>query len=139
MFTCGLVLWNVSFAIILLFFDDEYLFEPAARVELATPSLPRKCSTPELRWRALSGRRGSNPRPSAWKADALPTELLPLDFFGMLKNGGVVGVEGGGGCGAVGVGCWGISSLGLADPWGGRYSPKKLGFAGSKRKKFLGK
>ena len=26
----------------------------------------------------LSGRRGSNPRPSAWKADALPTELLPL-------------------------------------------------------------
>ena len=26
-----------------------------------------------------SGRRGSNPRPSAWQADALPTELLPLD------------------------------------------------------------
>ena len=25
-----------------------------------------------------SERRGSNPRPSAWKADALPTELLPL-------------------------------------------------------------
>ncbi len=24
-----------------------------------------------------SGKRGSNPRPSAWKADALPTELLP--------------------------------------------------------------
>src|SRR5215212_1464562 len=24
-----------------------------------------------------SGRRGSNPRHSAWKADALPTELLP--------------------------------------------------------------
>ena len=24
-----------------------------------------------------SGRRGSNSRPSAWKADALPTELLP--------------------------------------------------------------
>lgn len=36
----------------------------------------------------LSGRRGSNPRPSAWEADALPTELLPrgvgvakLDIF----------------------------------------------------------
>ena len=29
----------------------------------------------------LSGRRGSNPRPSAWKADALPTELLPQIFF----------------------------------------------------------
>ena len=26
----------------------------------------------------LSGRRDSNPRPSAWEADALPTELLPL-------------------------------------------------------------
>ena len=25
-----------------------------------------------------SGRRGSNPLPSAWKADALPDELLPL-------------------------------------------------------------
>ncbi len=25
-----------------------------------------------------SGRRGSNPRPSAWEADALPAELLPL-------------------------------------------------------------
>ena len=25
----------------------------------------------------MSGRRGSNPRPAAWKAAALPTELLP--------------------------------------------------------------
>ncbi len=25
----------------------------------------------------LSGKWGSNPRPSAWEADALPTELLP--------------------------------------------------------------
>ena len=25
-----------------------------------------------------SGRRGSNPRHSAWEADTLPTELLPL-------------------------------------------------------------
>jgi hypothetical protein len=25
-----------------------------------------------------SGKRGSNSRPSAWEADALPTELLPL-------------------------------------------------------------
>ena len=48
-----------------------------ARIELATSSLPRKRSTPELHWRSWSGRRGSNPRPSAWKADALPTELLP--------------------------------------------------------------
>ena len=42
-----------------------------------TPSLPRKCSTPELRWLLLSGRRGSNPLPKAWKAFALPNELLP--------------------------------------------------------------
>lgn len=29
----------------------------------------------------LSGRRGSNPRPTAWKAVALPTELLPLNLL----------------------------------------------------------
>ena len=52
-----------------------------ARIELATSSLPRKRSTPELHWRSWSGRRGSNPRPSAWKADALPTELLPHFSF----------------------------------------------------------
>ena len=27
----------------------------------------------------MSGRRGLNPRPAAWKAAALPTELLPLE------------------------------------------------------------
>ena len=45
-------------------------------VEPMTPSLPRKCSTTELH-RQKSGKRDSDPRPSAWKADALPTELLP--------------------------------------------------------------
>ena len=57
------------------------------RIELSTSSLPRKCSTPELQrlvksrdlpYTSRSGRRGSNPRPTAWKAVALPTELLPL-------------------------------------------------------------
>ena len=63
-----------------------------ARIELATSSLPRKRSTPELHWRSWIGRRGSNPRPSAWKADALPTELLPQfsflfgDFFVKLPS-----------------------------------------------------
>ena len=34
-----------------------------------------------------SGRRDSNPQPSAWKADALPTELLPqLLWAGMDLN-----------------------------------------------------
>ena len=48
------------------------------RFELMTSSLPRMRSTPELhRLFDWSGRRGSNSRPSAWKADALPTELLP--------------------------------------------------------------
>ena len=47
------------------------------RIELMTPSLPRKCSTPELH-RLLSGKRDSNSRPIAWRAIALPTELLPL-------------------------------------------------------------
>ena len=28
-------------------------------------------------YKYLSGKRDSNPRPSAWEADALPTELLP--------------------------------------------------------------
>src|SRR5438045_6345378 len=36
-------------------------------------------ATARARGRAVSesGRRGSNPRPSAWEADALPTELRP--------------------------------------------------------------
>ena len=54
------------------------------RIELVTSSLPRKHSTTELHRHIspfyLSGRRDSNSRPSAWKADALPTELLPLIF-----------------------------------------------------------
>src|SRR5689334_327846 len=35
------------------------------------------------RW---SGRRGSNPRHSAWEADTLPTELLPLGRLVILRN-----------------------------------------------------
>ncbi len=44
------------------------------RIELVTSPLPRECSATELHGRIAfwSGRRGSNPRPSAWKADALP-------------------------------------------------------------------
>ena len=49
------------------------------RFELMTSSLPRKRSTPELHRQLiiLSGRRDSNSRPLAWKANALSTELLP--------------------------------------------------------------
>lgn len=48
-------------------------------LEPVTPSLPRKYSTTELHRHAYeeSGRRVSNPQPTAWKAVALPVELLP--------------------------------------------------------------
>jgi hypothetical protein len=49
--------------------------EPTTGIEPVTPSLPRRCSTTEPRGRLSrrwSGKRDSNPRPSAWKADALP-------------------------------------------------------------------
>ena len=78
------------------------------RIELTTSSLPRKCSTTELQQLNLvfgfqekkysiyhtillenlklsvSGRPGSNRPPSAWKADALPNELLP-QFYYLIK------------------------------------------------------
>ena len=58
--------------------------EPMMGFELMTSSLPRMRSTPELHRLFWSGKRGSNSRPSAWKADALPTELLPrtIKFVG---------------------------------------------------------
>jgi hypothetical protein len=69
-------------------FQLSIYFEPLMRIELATSSLPRKCSTTELQRlakKAKSGRRGSNPRPTAWKAVALPTELLP-QFYKELQK-----------------------------------------------------
>ena len=69
-------------------------------IEPLTFSLPRKRSTPELhrllsvksiasttQQTNLSGRRGSNSRPTAWKAVALPTELLP-QYNVTLTSGG---------------------------------------------------
>ena len=50
------------------------------RVELRTSSLPRMRSTTELKQHGpcgWSGKRDSNPRPPAWKASALSTELFP--------------------------------------------------------------
>ena len=46
------------------------------RQTLSTASGTRRVH--ETGW---SGKRDSNPRPSAWKADALPTELFPPDFI----------------------------------------------------------
>lgn len=86
--------------------------EPQTRVGLVTSSLPRKRSTTELlrlfsfalslfeylsfrngAWGLscfplLSGRRGSNPPPIAWKAIALPNELLPLLLVLVFRGGG---------------------------------------------------
>src|SRR6266513_2196321 len=40
-------------------------------------TLPKAWDPPEADYQ-VSGKRGSNPRPLAWEANALPTELLPL-------------------------------------------------------------
>ena len=37
----------------------------------------KRCEPYMIHIVCLSGRRDSDPRPSAWEADALPTELLP--------------------------------------------------------------
>ena len=44
----------------------------------------RNSSASRKKTNILSGKRDSDPRPSAWEADALPTELLPL--FNYYKN-----------------------------------------------------
>ncbi len=41
----------------------------------------------------MSGRRDSNPRLAAWKAAALPTELLPRDKTYLKKSVGADGFE----------------------------------------------
>src|SRR5262245_24184150 len=89
MLTCGLLRTNFSFDTAV---SLGYVAEPSARIELATPSLPRKCTATVLRGRKMmvglvsrvvpwvtrwSGRRDSNPRQPAWKAGALPAELHP--------------------------------------------------------------
>src|SRR5215218_7750440 len=49
---------------------------PDGRYSRPTDNLTQQKTPPE-RGFLWSGRRGSNPRPSAWEADALPTELRP--------------------------------------------------------------
>ena len=47
-------------------------------LEPVTSSLPRTCSTYWATWAVVwSGKRDSNPRPSAWKADALANWAIP--------------------------------------------------------------
>src|SRR5579864_7340553 len=84
-FTCGLDRTNFSFPMTKVSSKCQRGdgLEPTTGLEPVTSSLPRKCSTPELGGQHVrlavpaSGRPDSNRRRSAWKADALPTELLP--------------------------------------------------------------
>ncbi len=64
-------------------------------IEPVASSLPRKRSTPELHRpdKNLSERPGSNRRHSAWKADALPTELLSQFNLILNSNVGRAGFE----------------------------------------------
>ena len=53
---------------------------PRGHLEPRKLGQPRTCVNGQKPWsqrEEWSGKRDSNPRPSAWKADALPTELLP--------------------------------------------------------------
>ena len=68
--------------------------ELLARIELATSSLPRKCSTPELQEQMallkMERVAGIEPAPSAWKA-----EVLPLNHTRMgIRYGNMVVGEG---------------------------------------------
>ena len=56
----------------------------AVSLKVDTGYQPRAIDHRSTRGRAWSGRRGSNSRPSAWKADALPTELHPQRWDGFI-------------------------------------------------------
>ena len=79
-FQCYLLSWHCIFLPMSLPKTTQIL-EPMTRFELVTSSLPRMRSTdwatPAPFFQKWSGRRGSNPRHPAWKAGALPIELLP--------------------------------------------------------------
>ena len=57
--------------------------KPRTGIEPVTSSLPRTCSTPEPPGRIWdwSGKRDSNPRPLAWKANALASWATPAHQF----------------------------------------------------------
>ncbi len=60
--------------------ESGQAFRTAAPQRLLRPCANKKSASGSLRHNLLiykSGKRDSNPRPSAWEADALPTELFP--------------------------------------------------------------
>ena len=71
--------------------NTTILFEPVLCIACITIRIDKKERLPKLTTALLfktknftenckSGKRGSNPRPPAWEASALPTELLPQQF-----------------------------------------------------------
>ena len=63
-------------ALLPLFFLCVFL--PGSKLPgVATHKKRHRCCDALIAGVLLSGKRDSNPRPSAWEADALPTELFP--------------------------------------------------------------
>ena len=58
---------------------------PADRSAEIAPPMPAQPASAHGS-KGQSGRRGSNPRPSAWEADALPTELRPRVAYRSLPS-----------------------------------------------------
>ena len=70
---------------------NHFSMEPTTGIEPATPSLPWKCSTPELRGHQnlWSWQLDSNQRPADYKSAALPTELRQHPQFGVVRETGL--------------------------------------------------
>ncbi len=62
-----------------------------ARIELATPSLPRKCSTPELHWLSWWGEQDSNLR----RHTPADLQSAPVGRFGISPTFLILRADGG--------------------------------------------
>src|SRR5438046_1378587 len=84
MFTCGLLRTNFSLDISLAppridLLTFEPTFEPLTRIELVTPSLPRRCSTTELQGPcAIPPRTRLQPDRSSGAGDGIRTRDIQL-------------------------------------------------------------
>ena len=68
----------VQIGVLLFSTRDRWKAAPRGHEGRSCEPLPSKTNDSQLGCRlSLSGIRGSNSRPSAWEADALPTELIP--------------------------------------------------------------
>lgn len=75
-----------------LFLTKEALYHWATTACFLLKLKLKQCfglSHPRFRLSILSGKRGSNPPPIAWKAIALPNELFPLLLFGVVGKSGL--------------------------------------------------